>query len=352
MKKRKLKILSLLMITIFLFQFYLFALEEPEIFEEFNSYNNLIWIKSDGWSNGSIFDCTWRKDNIFINDGVMEFNLTNDWLDAHQRYAGSEYQTKEFYGYGLYEVSMKPAKKEGVVTSFFTYTGAYFNDPWDEIDIEFIGKDTNSVQFNYFTNGVGNHEYIYELGFDASEDFHKYSFDWQKDLIIWYVDDEEVYRATSNIPQTPGKIIMNLWPGIGVDAWLGHYDGSPTKAYYNWVKYYPSNIDNPSDVSIDYEICNIWETGAVINVTIKNDSSKAIDNWNIKWEYVNDEEIKNIWNAEFVQEDNRIAIDCAQYNKLIPPNGSVSFGLQISHSNNTNLPINFALNNNKIHVNK
>ena len=29
---------------------------------------------------------------------------------------------------------------------------------WDEIDIEFLGKDTPKVQFNYYTNGQGNHE--------------------------------------------------------------------------------------------------------------------------------------------------------------------------------------------------
>lgn len=43
-----------------------------------------------------------------------------------------------------------------------------------EIDIEVLGKDTTKVQFNYYTNGVGNHEYMYDLGFDASEGFHTY----------------------------------------------------------------------------------------------------------------------------------------------------------------------------------
>lgn len=40
----------------------------------------------------------------------------------------------------------------------------------DEIDVEVLGKDTTKVQFNYYTNGTGNHEYLYDLGFDASED--------------------------------------------------------------------------------------------------------------------------------------------------------------------------------------
>ena len=104
--------------------------------------------------------------------------------------------------------------------------------------MEILGKDTTKVQFNYYTNGTGNHEYMYDLGFDASEGYHTYGFDWQKDSITWYVDGKAVYKATSNIPSTPGKIMMNVWPGIGVDDWLKPFDGTtPLTAKYQWVTY-------------------------------------------------------------------------------------------------------------------
>lgn len=90
-----------------------------------------------------------------------------------------EYCSTNNYGYGLYEVSMKPAKNTGIVSSFFTYTGPAHGTQWDEIDIEFLGKDTTKAQFNYFTNGVGGHEKVINLGFDASQGFHTYAFDWQ-----------------------------------------------------------------------------------------------------------------------------------------------------------------------------
>ena len=96
-------------------------------------------------------------------------------------YSGAEFRTfnQNRYHYGLYEVCMKPAKSDGIVSSFFTYTGPY-DEPktqWDEIDIEFLGKDTAKVQFNYYVDSKGGHEYLYDLGFDASEDFHVYAFD-------------------------------------------------------------------------------------------------------------------------------------------------------------------------------
>ena len=193
---------------------------------------------SDGWSNGSMFNCTWRKSNAKIFDGSMKLTIDSDGENIVPPYSGAEFRSREFYGYGMYEVVMKPIKNDGVVSSFFTYTGPSDDNPWDEIDIEFLGKDTTKVQFNYFTNSRGNHEYIYDLGFDAAEEFHTYGFDWQEGSITWYVDGEAVYTATENIPSTPGKIMMNVWPGTGVDGWLNAFDGTvPLTAEYTSVDF-------------------------------------------------------------------------------------------------------------------
>jgi UDP-galactopyranose mutase len=76
------------------------------------------------------------------------------------------------------------------VSAFFNY--AQDKDGGTEIDIEFLGYDTTKVQFNYYTSGVGCHEYLYDLGFDASKAFHTYAFKWAKDSIKWYVDGKLV----------------------------------------------------------------------------------------------------------------------------------------------------------------
>ncbi|MBE6889177.1 MAG: glycosyl hydrolase family protein [Ruminococcaceae bacterium] len=200
------------------------------------------WECADGWTNGSMFNVTWRKRNVTFDDGKMQLIINNDITPTVGiPYAGGEFRSREFYGYGRYEVSMKPIKNDGVVSSFFTYTGPSDNNPWDEIDIEFLGKDTTIVQFNYFTDSRGNHEYIHELGFDAAEDFHTYAFEWHEDKIVWYVDGEEVYTATENIPVTESKIMMNAWCGKGVDGWLNAFDDTsmPLTAEYEWVRFTP-----------------------------------------------------------------------------------------------------------------
>lgn len=105
--------------------------------DDFNSLNTN-WEKSDGWTNGNPFNCTWRSSNVNFTNGQMNLSITKD--SGSVPYAGGEYRTKNFYGYGKYEVSMKPAKNTGIVSSFFTYTGSSDNNPWDEIDIEFWEK--------------------------------------------------------------------------------------------------------------------------------------------------------------------------------------------------------------------
>ncbi len=201
----------------------------------FDSYD---WGKmeaSDGWSNGGMFNCTWSKDNVQFSGGKMNISITgNQWSG----YKGGEYRTTQAFGFGMYDVSMKPIKNVGVVSSFFTYTGPSDGTVWDEIDIEFLGKNTNQVQFNYYTRGQGNHEYVYNLGFDASQSFHQYGFYWDSSSITWYVDKKPVYTAYRDIPQTPGRIMMNAWNGTGVDEWLGRYNGAaPLTAQYDWISY-------------------------------------------------------------------------------------------------------------------
>ena len=197
---------------------------------------------SNGWSNGSMFNVTWRADNVTFENGNMQLIIDNDKTpEGGIPYSGGEFRTTGFYGYGRYEVSMKAIKNDGVVSSFFTYTGPSDNNPWDEIDVEILGKDTTKVQFNYFTNGMGNHEYMYDLGFDASEDFHTYAFEWYEDKIVWLVDGVEVRGVLDDIPVTEGKIMMNAWCGTGVDGWLNAFDDGnmPLTAEYQWVRFTP-----------------------------------------------------------------------------------------------------------------
>jgi beta-glucanase (GH16 family) len=189
------------------------------------------WARNDR-GNGQPFNCSFSNGNAVIGEDRLTISLT----ESDGKYVGAEYRSMAKFSYGFFSVKMKAAKGDGIISSFFTYTG----HPWDEIDIEFLGDDTTRVQFNYYTRGVGQHEYLYELGFDASEDFHEYAFDWQPDSITWYVDGVAVYRATKNIPTTSGQIMVNIWNVADSGAsWAGKFDPKnlPASAEYLWFGY-------------------------------------------------------------------------------------------------------------------
>ena len=68
-------------------------------------------------------------------------------------YKGGELRTRQSYRYGRFEVRMKSAQGNGVVSSFFTYRdywseGLSGAQHWNEIDYEWLGNHNNKVQTN------------------------------------------------------------------------------------------------------------------------------------------------------------------------------------------------------------
>ena len=222
------------------------ASDAPRAFiDRLRTYDKGFWMKSHGWANGwARNDTGWLAGHAIVDDGRLHLRLTDQGASGRGTASG-EYQTRAFFGYGRYEARLKAVAAPGVVTGFFTYTGPTFGgDPHHEIDFEFLGKAPRQVQLNYYTDGVGGHETMIDLGFDASEDFHTYAFEWRPDSIRWFVDGKLVHEETGArgpLPSVPGKIYLNLWAGKNLDGWLGRfaYPGSPLVAEVDCVAFRP-----------------------------------------------------------------------------------------------------------------
>ncbi len=213
---------------------------------DFSEGDTRVFDVSDDYSNGNPFGCVWTRRNAVYTNDCFELSITKEedtFYGGEQRSRGEEGR----FLYGYFGCYMKPAKVAGTVSTFFTYTGPYENCPHDEIDIEFLGKDTTSVQFNYFANGSHGNEYIYELGFDASEEYHQYGFYWGKNEIVWYVDLKPVYKATKGIPNTPGRIFQNCWCGDptngSIIGWMGSLEEDKLPAIAQYQKLTYADID-------------------------------------------------------------------------------------------------------------
>ncbi len=199
------------------------------------------WYISDFSFPSVHYNTGWSDDHITYSDAGLALMIARH-KGEHHPYTGGEFQRGGHYGYGRYEVVMRPAKGSGLVSSFFTYTGPPFGHPHDEIDIEFLGNDTSMVQFNVFANGEALNPPLVSLGFDASEAFNLYAFEWTEDEVRWYVNDRHVFTVTDKdwpIPAYPGKIMVNLWTGQPkLFAWHGRPDfANGVTADYKCISY-------------------------------------------------------------------------------------------------------------------
>lgn len=159
---------------------------------------------------------------------------------AQKPYRGAEYRTVAAMKYGRFEVRMRSAPVSGMLSSFFTYYDPA--NPWNEIDIEIMGRYNNEAQFNTIVPANTNHVLRYVMSVNPHAAFHVYAIEWTPDYVAWHIDGDEVYRQTGDhIAKivNPQKLMMNIWQPIYVD-WAGTFDPAklPVYAYYDWVKYY------------------------------------------------------------------------------------------------------------------
>lgn len=208
------------------------------------------WQRSDGWKSGGHMNCSWNRANVTFEPGHLALSVT-DRLSGRDRYSCGEYSTHRFYGYGSYSVSLKAVKADGVMTSVSHYTGPPFGDPWDEITFGIAGKDTSKLEISWVANGVGHRDTVVDLGFDASQGFHSYGFDWKPDGIVWTVDGKPVHRVTAKdgeLPRMPGRLMLRFWSASGDTEWLRRftYPGQPLTAQVASVNFRedPSNLSN------------------------------------------------------------------------------------------------------------
>jgi endo-1,3-1,4-beta-glycanase ExoK len=193
--------------------------------DRFEALDEKRWSVSDGWSNNGDTLCTLARGNIQLGRG-LQLALTAQPYNGHA-YSCAELQSRDFYGYGTFEVRMRPVSGSGIVSAFFTYTGPHFSKPQDEIDFEFLGRDTHAVQLNFYVAGQGGHETLADLGFDAGHSVNDYAIDWRPDHIRWYINGKMVREVTAEpgklLPKFPGKIILEVWNSNSLKDWLGPY---------------------------------------------------------------------------------------------------------------------------------
>lgn len=147
---------------------------------------------------------------VFRKEATLVRSFTSGAIASQRRFL-----------YGKFAAELRPSNVCGLITGIFLHR----NGPRQEIDIEFLGRDTTKILVNvYYNPGIEGTklEYGYrgtptliELGFDAAEEFHCYEIEWQAHMIRWHIDGHVVYERVlwnpTPIPNLPMEFNVNLW---------------------------------------------------------------------------------------------------------------------------------------------
>lgn len=199
-------------------------MEGVAFIERFRTLDDNRWVFSDGWNNGGFMENDWRRSAL--SRGPEGLAITMDWNEqgAAKLFSSGELQSRESFQYGYFEARMKVPKGEGIVTGLFTYTQPQGRSTWEEIDIEILGRDTRTMEVTYHVHGRSRQTGI-DLGFDASEAFHTYAFEWTEDALRWYVDNRlvhEVRGARVADLRRSQRFYIQLWSTAELYRWAGH----------------------------------------------------------------------------------------------------------------------------------
>ena len=211
--------------------------------ETFQNASNADWSIANYQFSHPGFDTDWARDRVVWNGtGGAELTLLPK-TGAENRFEGGSMRRTETSHYGRYEVTMQPAKGDGIITGFFTYTGPYYGSRHDEIDIEFLGKDTTKLHVAWFVDGRLTNKFV-DLGFDAADRPRRYAFEWAPDAISWYAEDKLVFEAKASdgpLPQIPSYLFVNIWAADkSIANWSGvAVDGAKASAIVKDVRFVP-----------------------------------------------------------------------------------------------------------------
>lgn len=196
--------------------------------EHFTTFDGERWQLSDRYPPENMFSAVWAPAQAaFTPDGMVITLEPTVEPNAPKPYKSAELSSHGEFRYGYYETRMRAVRGGGIVSGFFTFAMPAGPHTENEIDMEITGNAPAQIELTYHVNGQHIRS-ITPLGFDSSEGFHTYAFDWRRDSIRWYIDNRLVHTSRAHVRELnrPHQIFTSLWNSVRMPIWLGPYDAS------------------------------------------------------------------------------------------------------------------------------
>ncbi|KAJ1926411.1 CRH- protein [Tieghemiomyces parasiticus] len=195
----------------------------PTVFRTKPIYYNMASATLQDLENDFTIEC---KNQTSISNGTIKLGATQ-----YCWFPGLIYKHNDIW-YGRANVTMRMTANPGLATAFVRG-----NEKGDEIDYEWVGKNTKTVQSTFFNMGIHPPERTKSVFSPASPDkpdlsktFHTYTIDYKMDIIEWYINGKRVDAWANDgkpdrYPTNARELKINVWDaGSLYPRWAGQTD--------------------------------------------------------------------------------------------------------------------------------
>lgn len=199
-------------------------------------------------------------ENVIVKDGILTLLGTNeqhpDAVGKQATFNNQKYDitytsgavnTNSTYkfNYGYFEARLKMPKGKGMWPAWWMLSNGW--PP--EIDmLEILGSRPNQLRVNCHYGPAWNqeksHEQVIDLGYDTSDDFHVYGFEWTPTYMKYYVDGVQVGHAFTDKTALAQCTNMYMILNLAIDGWDGTPDETtvwPAEYQCDWVRVWQKN---------------------------------------------------------------------------------------------------------------
>lgn len=200
-------------------------------------------------------------ENVAIDSssGMLSLKLTVTNGNGALSSSGALVYTTQIYGFGSYEWCMRMSSTATSPADFGTPVSGsvsagfiYVNNSQTEIDFEQARAiDANGILrwWLYLANWRNlrlTYSRVEAMALPGNPappptygEFKKYKFDWRRDYVEFFVDDNKVAFHSRHVPQEPAHVMVNHWGTDRPDGFGGPAETGARYFYVDWVRYTP-----------------------------------------------------------------------------------------------------------------
>jgi hypothetical protein len=178
---------------------------------------NYYWgdkLLKDRYSVESDLQAYTEKENFEVRNSLLKIHTRPQRIDGKVWSPASGFKTKEFsYTSGLVNSGNSFRQKYGIFSAKIKLGNpAARNTFWmlaDKItpQIDICRTSGGKVWADFSpASGVVSKK---SIGLRYANDFFIYTLEWTRDMLVWKINGEEIFRQTSNVPQEPMYILLS-----------------------------------------------------------------------------------------------------------------------------------------------